>query len=134
MLTGGCLCGAVRYEYYAEITEVIACHCLECRKAQGTPFVTNAPIDTAQFKLLSGADALKSYQSSVGKHRVFCGVCGSPLYSRLDSLPNVLRLRIGTLETPLPRNGVDYHIFVGDKAGWWPINDAAPQYLYWKTS
>lgn len=73
MLTGGCLCGAVRYEYYAEITEVIACHCLSVvkrRARRSSPM----PIDIAHFKLLSGADALKSYQSSAGKHRVFCGV------------------------------------------------------------
>lgn len=136
MLKGSCLCGAVRYQYHAEITEVMACHCLECRKAHGTPFATNAPILVEHFELLTGQDALKSYESSAGKYRVFCHYCGSPIYSRLDKLPNVLRLRVGTLETPLPlpREGVDCHIFVGDKANWWQINDGAPQYLYWKDS
>lgn len=132
MLEGSCLCGAVRYQYQGEINEVMACHCLECRKAQGTPFATNAPILADQFELLAGQDSLKSYESSTGKHRVFCGNCGSPLYSRLDSLPNILRLRLGSLETPLPRDGVDCHIFVGDKANWWTIYDGAPQHQYWK--
>ena len=132
MLQGGCVCGAVRYQYHGALGEVMACHCLECRKAQGTPFVTNMPIDATQFELVSGADALKSYESSAGKHRVFCGHCGSPIYSRLDSLPNVLRLRLGSVETPLPVKGIDTHIFVEDKANWWQINDTAPQYARWK--
>jgi hypothetical protein len=102
MLQGGCLCGAVRYQYHGALGEVMACHCLECRQAQGTPFVTNMPIDATQFELVSGADALKSYESSAGKHRVFCGHCGSPIYSRLDSLPNVMRLRLGSVKRHCP--------------------------------
>lgn len=131
MLNGGCLCGAVRYAYSGTIEQVIACHCLACRKAQGTPFVTNAPIEAAKFQLLSGHDALKSYSSSAGKNRVFCGTCGSPIYSRLDAMPNILRLRLGSLESPLPVNGIGQHIFVSDKANWWTIHDSAPQHATW---
>lgn len=128
MLEGGCLCGAVRYRYHGVLGEVMACHCQQCRKAQGTPFATNMPIDATQFELVSGAQVLKSYESSAGKHRVFCGHCGSPIYSHLDRLPLVLRLRLGSVETPLPVQGIAAHIFVQNKANWWPILDPAPQY------
>lgn len=128
MLEGGCLCGAVRYQYHGKLGQVMACHCQACRKAQGTPFVTNMPIDASQFDLLQGQDALKEFESSTGKFRVFCSHCGSPIYSRLADLPNVLRLRLGTVETPLPVHGIDAHIFVADQANWYSICDQAPQY------
>ncbi len=128
---GSCLCGAVRFAYHGEIDTVIACHCLKCRKAQGTPFVTNAPLETARMEWLSGRDHLKSYESSPGKQRWFCQNCGSPMYSQKAELPEILRLRVGTLETPLSCDGVSAHIFIADKASWWTIQDDAPQWPQW---
>lgn len=134
MLHGSCLCGRVRYTYAGVIDNIVFCHCLECRKAQGTPFVSNAPVNKADFQITQGMDDLKSFESSPAKHRVFCGVCASSLYSYLESLPDVIRLRIGTLETPITVTAPSYHIFVADKASWWQIQDDAPQYAGFKTS
>ena len=125
--SGGCLCGGVRYEYSGEFSLVVCCHCSQCRKAQGTAFGTNAPIEADQFRLLSGAELLKAYESTPGKQRVFCSNCGSPLFSRVLDKPAVLRLRVGTLDTPLGTRP-QAHIFAASKAEWYDILDGLPQH------
>ncbi len=124
---GSCLCGGVRYEYSGDFGQFIYCHCSNCRKAQGSAFGSNAPIDAAGFKLLQGEALLKAYESSPGKQRLFCGVCGSPIYSRAEAKPGVLRLRMGTLDTPIGHKP-QAHIFTGSKAEWHDILDGLPQY------
>jgi hypothetical protein len=127
MLTGSCLCGAVRYEVKGELGPIVMCHCAQCRKANGTAFATNSPVKARDFHLLQGSEALAEFESTPGKFRVFCGRCGSPLYSRRAAAPDVLRLRIGTLDTPLDARP-SAHIFVDSKAAWWEIDDDLPQH------
>ncbi len=62
--TGSCLCGAVCYEINGPIGEIVECHCSRCRKANGTAYATNAPIAKADFKIVSGEDVLKKFQST----------------------------------------------------------------------
>lgn len=127
MYTGHCQCGGVRFQIHGELEPIQICHCSQCRRAQGGPFATNIPVQESAFALLSGAELLKSFESSPGKHRVFCSHCGSPLYSTKDGLPGVLRIRAGLLSEPLAtRPGA--HIYVGSKTNWWSINDDLPQF------
>lgn len=127
MYKGSCLCGAVSYELRGEPGPIVYCHCSRCRKAQGTAFGTNAPVKAAEFHLLSGQDALKEFESSPGKHRVFCKHCGSPVYSRNTAIPGTLRLRIGLLDTPVAARPVA-HIYASSHAEWERILDELPQY------
>ena len=124
---GSCLCGGVRYEYSGEFGQFVYCHCSKCRKAQGSAFASNAPVEEAKFHLLQGSELLKAYASSPGKQRVFCGNCGSPIYSRADALPGVLRLRLGTLDTPVGKKP-QAHIFAASRAEWYDILDGLPQH------
>jgi alkylhydroperoxidase family enzyme len=126
---GSCLCGGVRYEIDGELGPFGYCHCRSCRKASGSAHAANAPVDRAAFTLLA-SEPLREYESSPGKHRAFCGQCGSPIYARLDASPDVLRIRLGTLDTPLaarPRA----HTFVSDAASWDPIADGLPRFATW---
>jgi len=97
MIKGQCLCGAVQYQYHAELTQSILCFCQHCRLAQGALFGWNSPIDKSKFQLLQGGEALKEYFHTANKARVFCSQCGSPVYSCRTDLPDVLRLRLGTV-------------------------------------
>lgn len=128
MHTGSCLCGGVSFRIEADIEPIQVCHCVQCRKAQGAPFATNTPVSTAAFHLTSGAELLKSFESSPGKERVFCGTCGSPIFSRKDTIPGVLRIRAGLINEPLAAKPVA-HCYTGSKANWWPIDDELPQFL-----
>ena len=102
-LTGGCLCGAVRFRYAGPlggpVGAVTVCHCAQCRKAQGYAAAV-APAVAAGFQITAGTSDIREFQSSPGKFRAFCGGCGSPLYSRLAASPERLRLRLGGLDDP----------------------------------
>jgi hypothetical protein len=124
---GRCLCGAIRYTVHGDLAPIEVCHCSQCRQAQGGPFATNIPVKDSAFTLQSGQEFVQQYESTPGKHRCFCRQCGSPLYSRRDALPGVLRLRAGTLEGELASRPV-FHAYFGSKATWWPVDDALPKY------
>ena len=124
---GGCLCGAVRYEVDGDLEPVQLCHCGQCRKAQGSAFGANIPVATARFRLLCGEAELRAFRASPEKRRVFCGVCGSPLFSQRDAAPDALRLRAGTLDGPVAsRPGV--HLQTASMADWWTIDDDLPRH------
>jgi hypothetical protein len=127
MHRGSCLCGTIRYEIRGELGPITLCHCAQCRKAQGTAFAAVAPVRVADFTVVAGRDALTEYESSPGKRRAFCSRCGSPIYSRRDTLPDALRLRIGLLDTPIDAKPVA-HIFATSRAEWDEIHDDLPQY------
>jgi hypothetical protein len=103
------------------------CHCSRCRKASGTAFGTNAIAAARDFILVQGEESLKKFSTPAGVNRYFCANCGSPLLSSRDSVPDVVRVRIGTLDTPLDQPP-SAHIFVGSKAAWWEIRDQLPQH------
>ena len=127
MLSGSCLCNGVQYEIKGELGDIMQCHCQKCRKANGFAFATNAAIPTTAFALLKGKELLAEYESTPGVFRVFCKQCASPLYSRRPHMPELLRLRIGTLDTKI-EGKPSSHIFVGSKAEWHEICDDIPQY------
>ena len=124
---GSCLCRAVRFEVSGELAPIQICHCGDCRKAQGSAIGTNIPVAKADFRLVAGADHLQAYESSPGKERVFCRACGSPIFSRLTSRPDLVRLRAGTLDAPVASE-IGFHFHTASKAAWWPITDDKPQY------
>jgi hypothetical protein len=126
MLTGSCLCGRVAYEIDGKIGPVFYCHCTTCQKAQGGPFVIGAPVRRKYFRLISGAADVAEYESSPGKKRCFCRVCGSPVWSRRDADPDILRLRMGSLDGDPGRRPLA-HVFVADKAPWFTITDDLPR-------
>jgi hypothetical protein len=127
MITGGCLCAGVRYAIHAAPSELQICHCRSCRKAQGGPLAANMPVAAADFELRSGADLLRDYESSPGKHRLFCRVCGSPIISRRDDAPEAVRVRAGTLDGD-PGARPASQAFVADAAPWWPVDTGLPAY------
>ena len=122
MITGSCLCGAVRYEIEGHLAPIQLCHCNQCRKAQGAAFAANIPVAAAQFRLVSGEDHLKAYQHSPGKERVFCTGCGAPIFSRRLADPGTLRLRAGLLDNPT-HAAPSFHFHTASKADWWEIAD-----------
>jgi hypothetical protein len=125
--TGGCLCKGVQFTIEGALEPIQVCHCSQCRKAQGTPFATNIPVRSSAFTITQGAELLSSYESSPGKTRVFCSRCGSPILSRRDSLPDVVRVRAGTLDGDVASKPAA-HFHTASKASWWPIADGLPQF------
>jgi len=101
MYSGSCLCGSVRYLLNEQITELECCHCLVCRKAHASAFSMGVTVQSRAFNLVSGAESLEKFESSPGKFRAFCRVCGSQLYAFRPANPDFLRLRPACLDTDL---------------------------------
>ena len=128
MFEGRCLCGGVRFRVTGKLGPAGFCHCKQCQRASGSAFAANAPVRTRYFEITSGAELVSEYESSPAKFRAFCRSCGSPLYSRTDTDPEIRRIRLGTLDSDPERRPLA-HFWVGSKAPWYEIHDALPQYL-----
>ena len=76
-LTGGCLCGAIRYET-DRIFDVTCCHCNQCRRSSGAPVLLTAQIAGDAYRLTKGSPG--EYRTSDTGRTFFCGTCGSGLY------------------------------------------------------
>ena len=98
--TGGCVCGAIRYEVAGPIEQIIQCHCLDCQKATGTGASANISVLTDDFRLIRGAPKVftQVVQSGRTAHRAFCGNCGSPIWSGRENSPERTMLKAGTLD------------------------------------
>jgi hypothetical protein len=79
--TGGCLCGAVRYQVRGPLRDVLICHCDECRRWHG--HVSASTAARREDLVLPESSALRwiqSPRSDAGARRGFCGECGSSLF------------------------------------------------------
>lgn len=82
-IDGGCHCGAITYEAEADEHAVGICHCTDCQKFSGSAFRIGVPVKEQDFKLLSGEPKvyIKIGTSGGRREQVFCGDCGTHLYS-----------------------------------------------------
>lgn len=126
VLKGSCLCGIIKYEIRAPLSDVINCHCTMCQKAHGAAFRTRASVSKEDFEFLSGEEKLRYYESSAGEKRSFCRICGSPIITRFDDMPGVFGFALGTLDTD-PGVSIQRHVFTRFKAPWFEIGDDLPQ-------
>ncbi len=126
MPTGGCLCGAVRFEIDGAIGPITCCHCSRCRRASGSAFAAAASVDADCFHVVAGTDLLCEYESSPQNHRVSCARCGSQLYSQDEHFP-IVRVRVGALDDD-PGSGVAAHFMMSSKAPWFDVADGVEQF------
>ncbi len=99
-LTGGCLCGAVRYTVTAPVQNLIACHCTDCQHASGTGASINALLPSSAFALTQGTLKVFRKPADSGNvlHRHFCGDCCAPIFSQRANLPDFMVLKVGSLD------------------------------------
>ena len=69
---------------------------------------------------------LREFESTPGKHRSFCSRCGSPIDARHVAAPELLRIRVGTIDGD-PGSRPTHHYDVASKAPWYTIMDELPQ-------
>ena len=96
-MRGSCLCGAVTYEVSPYDMKIGHCSCRTCRKAHAAPFAATARVPRDKLSFLSGEDKLRSFESSPGKQRRFCSICGSHVLAERPADPHVV-LRVATLD------------------------------------
>ncbi|MEM7120077.1 MAG: GFA family protein [Pseudomonadota bacterium] len=121
MITGSCLCGAVRWQIDGALNDMSHCHCSMCRKAHGAPFATYASGASDEFRWTSGEEMLTHYESSPGFIRSFCRRCGSVVPDPADG--GQVFVPVGNVDDD-PGIRPTSHIFVETKAPWHVIADA----------
>lgn len=114
-LTGGCLCGAVRYEFEGTPGAAGWCHCRMCQRSSGAPAQAYVQLALAGFRYMAGEPAV--YRSSANGERRFCPACGSQLEFRDRDVPETISLNSGTLDDPalVPP---DRHIWTASAVPW----------------
>ena len=98
-VTGGCLCGGVRFELSEPPHVAGYCHCTRCQRRTGTAASAQARIDGRTFRFVRGEELVKGWRPpGTGFEKCFCGECGSHLFSRNPDDPNQMSVRLGAFD------------------------------------
>jgi hypothetical protein len=99
--TGGCMCGAIRYECSAEPLATGNCHCRDCQRSSGSAFVPGLFVLQEAVKI-TGEVKYYDMKADSGHtiSRGFCPNCRAPLFGISTSLPGVIGIRAGSLDNP----------------------------------
>ncbi|HEU4534894.1 MAG TPA: GFA family protein [Polyangiaceae bacterium] len=115
--TGGCLCGAIRYELRGEPSSGNICYCTQCQRQTGAPVPAFVCYPSERFTLTAGAPA--TYRASDRARRQFCGTCGSSLFWLEDGSTSV-DVFAGTLDEPGRLPPPSFAIWTAHRAPWVP--------------
>ena len=127
-LRGGCLCGDVAFELEDRPTRLVHCHCSRCRRSRGGAYASNVFVTQDKLRWTRGAERVHTYKLPEAKEffTAFCERCGSLLPESIDAIGMYL-IPVGVFDTA-PPIASRVHIYVGSKAPWVAIGDAAPQF------
>ena len=127
-LTGGCNCGAVRYEVTEPLLGAVYCHCRRCQRRSGAAASANAAAAPGSFRIVAGADVLRAWKPADGAEKWFCGECGSAVFSSEPGRSDPIGIRMGTFDGD-PGVRPALRQFVAYAAPWEPIpDDGLPRY------
>ena len=128
--SGGCACGAVRYECTAEPLFSLNCHCRDCQRETGGAFAPILAVPRSAFALTQGSPKYFELTADSGHktRRFFCAACGSPLYGAPGSRTDLVMIRVGSLDDPssfLPSKD----IYTASAQPWDYMNPKLPKVL-----
>ncbi len=116
MRSGGCRCGAIRYEADGEPQHKSLCHCTDCQASSGAPMVGWASFTSDRFRVVSGTP--REWHGAGASFRYFCPTCGTGLYFiNEEMLPGLVDLQIATLDDPAGC-APEAQVQVADRLGW----------------
>ncbi len=125
MLSGGCYCGAIRYQAQGPASSQSLCHCAMCQGTTGAPCVAWFTVPRAQFQLISGKPT--QFRSSNHATRGFCPACGTQLTFADDALPGEIDITTCSLDdaglAPPKR-----HIHTQSQVPWLIVSDGLPAF------
>lgn len=121
-LTGGCLCGGVRYEISEELVSASYCHCTRCQRRTGTSASAQARVADGSLRVIQGADLIREWvPGDGGWPKCFCSACGGALWSRSPD-GETMSVRLGTFDGD-PGIRPSYRQYVAYAAAWEPLPD-----------
>jgi hypothetical protein len=122
VLTGVCLCGAVRFEVDGPFERVSQCHCTSCKKISGGVGTASGRARSSDIRIVEGEELLRTYQPAEGSAKTFCRVCGSNLFGGGWPHSERCSVRLSALEPP-PEERPQAHIYVRSVAPWETLPD-----------
>ena len=128
VITGSCLCGAVRFEVAPPFVSFRYCHCSRCRKASGSAHAANAFVPEKQFRWTAGDTLIKRFDLPGAKRFAvwFCSQCGSRLPHKVKTTDNML-VPAGLFDGD-PGIHPEYHQFWKSKAEWYEMPHELPRF------
>ena len=127
-LTGGCGCGAVRFELDEPFVSASYCHCTRCQRRTGTAASAQGRIAPGSLRIVAGEDRLRAWAPEGGFEKLFCVDCGSALFSRNPSDGSLMAVRLGAVDGD-PGIRPQWHQFVAYAASWEALpDDGLPRY------
>ncbi|HEX7926032.1 MAG TPA: GFA family protein [bacterium] len=123
-LSGGCLCGDVRYTLSAAPQHAVYCHCSMCRKSSGAPYTGWAVFALTALKWTNAEPA--EYKSSGAASRHHCRRCGGQITWRTSKRPEFVAIAIGSLDTP-DAVKPERHVFWADRVPGLEMEDGLPR-------
>lgn len=125
-LTGGCLCGGVRYEIDEPLVVASYCHCTRCQRRTGTAASAQGRIVPGSLRILQGEDLVREWQPpDHGFGKCFCSACGGALWSKSPE-GEIASVRLGTVDGD-PGIRPSYRIFTAYAVPWEPIPEDGTQ-------
>lgn len=121
-LTGGCMCGTVRWSLATPPIGSGICHCNRCQRRTGSASSYSALATKADLRILDGEDAIRAYRPEDGWHKYFCGECGSALFTLNPDSPDVVGMRMGGFDAD-PGVRPAFHQFTAYAPAWAPVPD-----------
>ena len=121
-LTGGCVCGGVRYEIDRPLIEAEYCHCKRCQRRTGTAASATALAEPGSLRVVEGEELVRAWDPGDGWPDLFCSECGSRLFCRNPADPEQYGVQMGSFDED-PGVAFGYRQFVDYAASWEPIPD-----------
>jgi hypothetical protein len=122
VLTGGCLCGGIRYEIGEPLVSANYCHCTRCQRRTGTAASAQARVAPGSLRVVQGEELLRAWQPEDGSAKYFCSVCGAHMWSQDPNDPEIRAVRLGSFDVD-PGVRPSSRQFTAYAAAWEPIPD-----------
>lgn len=123
-IEGGCLCGHTRYLLEEAPTTLNDCHCLDCRRSSGAPYVTWGTVPRAKLKLLRGTLRTLPHANRV---RSWAACCGTHLFFADSAESETIDVTIASLDDPAPW-APTFAIWTEDRLPWVVLDETRPAY------
>lgn len=121
-LTGGCGCGAVRFEITEPLVSAVYCHCTRCQRRTGIDHGGGAQIAPGSMTVTQGEELLHGWQPEGAMAKEFCTRCGSAVLVRNPETREIAAVRLGTIDGD-PGIRPHAHQYVAYAAPWSAIPD-----------
>ncbi len=126
IVTGRCLCHAVRFDIELPTLWSAHCHCTQCQRAHGAAFVTWVGVAEEAFTITAGKRAVTWHASSVDSERGFCRECGSTLFFRSERWPGEMHVVRANLDQEVDRKP-EAHSYWDTHVDWVELGDDLPR-------